>query len=310
MPAEAIHLSALDDSLSRADAAVRLASGFDDPELQALLRFGSVLIDFPYFDRFAVGVLRYMLKRPLATSPIGDELHQREPARLGRLLVQRSAALRSERATRRDGDRLLAVALGFLSHLAIDSRLHPLVNRLAIVRAVRLGDRPARQHNEVEKFQSILFHEERLGFDFMGSRRIVEYIAVDARALTNDSLVARAYRSAIAAIHGSVPDVSIMARWVRGYAQYTQLLGSWFGGRVMPQSVKDEVRAEVYESHPARFVDHYAEAVQRSSTYIAAGLALVESPSDEAAFHRAVPEGSIDDPPYATDRDRGLVALG
>ncbi len=304
MPAEAIHLSALADSLSRADAAVRKAAA-DDAERSALLRLGSVLIDLAYFDRFALGVARYLLKQPIATSTIGDVLHQREPVRLAKRLVCRAAELRADRSTRRDGDRLLAVALGFLSHLAVDSRLHPLVNQLAGVRAKRLDDRPARQHNEVEKFQSILFHEERLGFDFMGDRRIVDYISVAGTLLTDGGAIDRGYRQSIREVHGEAPDTRIVSRWVRGYGQYGQLLGSWFGRHIMPEAVKEAVRSEVYAT-PRHFLDHYAEAVARSTTYIEAGLALAEAGAGEAAFDSIVPEGSIDDPPYATDHERGV----
>jgi hypothetical protein len=156
----------------------------------------------------------------------------------------------------------------------------------------------------VEKFQSILFHEERLGYDFMGDPRVVDYIGVDGGLLVDGGVIDRAYRDAIFDVHGEQPETRVMSRWVRGYGQYGQLLGSWFGGRIMPRSVKDEVRGEVYELPRRGFVDHYGEAVTRSIAHIVAGLAFVED-GDAVAFQTAVPEGSIDDPPYATDADRG-----
>jgi hypothetical protein len=304
MPAEAIHLSALADSLGRAEPSVRAAAAGDE-ELRELARLGAVLIDLAYFDRFAIGVLRYLIGQPLATSPVGDRLHREGPVRLGKLLLQKAAALRADAATRRDGDRLLALALGWFSHVAVDSLLHPLVNRLAAERAARLGDRPARQHNEVEKFHSILFHEERFGFDFMGDPRLIEHIEVDARPLCDGGPIDRAYRDAIAAVHGDRPDDAALRRWIRGYAQYASLLGSWFGARIMPADVKAQVRGEVYDAPWGRFCDHYADAVARSAHHLEAALALCEG-GDEAAFDRAVPEGSLDDPPYAVDSDRGL----
>lgn len=309
MPAEAIHLSALDDTLRRLDAAVRREVGADDPELYQLLRLGAVMIDLAYFDRFALGVVRYLMKRPIATSPLGDQLHQHQPVRLAKALLRRARALRRERTTRHDGDRLRALALGFVSHIAVDGRLHPLVNQLAATRARRLGDRPARQHNEVEKFQSILFHEQRLGFDFMGDPRIVDYIAIHGQLLLDGGVIDRAYRESIAEVHGSAPPTAVLSRWVRGYAQYGQLLGSWFGGRIMPVSVKEQVRDEVYQPTGQHFVEHYLEAVARSAKQVEAALAFVED-LDEVRFDRAVPEGSIDDPPYATERERGLAPLG
>jgi hypothetical protein len=76
----------------------------------------------------------------------------------------------------------------------------------------------------------------------------------------------------------------------------------------MPARVKDQVRDEVYAPAAARFVDHYGDAVTRSLHHMRAAVAYLET-ADDAAFDREVPEGSIDDPPYATDADRGLVAI-
>jgi hypothetical protein len=305
VPAEAIHLSALEDSLER-DRALRRAIDHDDAELTQLLRLGAVLVDLAYFDRFALGVARYLLGRPIATSPIGDRLHQHRPVLLGKLLVRHAAVLRTVRSSRRDGQRLLALGLGHLSHVAVDSRLHPLVNQLAGVRAARLGERAARQHNEVEKFHSILFHEERLGFDFMGRSQIADYIHVEASVLHDGGALDLAYRRALALVHDLPLPQRTLRRWTRGYAQYGRLLASRFGGRVMPQAVKEAVRGEVYDR--ARFVAHYGQAVERSTRYLEAGLGLASANEDDR-FDAIVPEGSIDDPPYATDAHRGLIPL-
>ena len=56
MPAEAIHLSALGDTRSAADAAIeRLLRVHERPA-----RLGAVLVDLPYFERFPVELLRYV----------------------------------------------------------------------------------------------------------------------------------------------------------------------------------------------------------------------------------------------------------
>ena len=305
MPAEAIHLSALDDTLAR-DPALARAVGAD--AYRRLLRLGAVWIDLAYFDHFALGVARYLLGRPITTSAVGDRLHQTEPMRLGKLLLHEAARLRARPSTRAEGDRVLALASGYFSHAAVDARLHPLVNRYASERARRLSDRPARQHNEVEKFHSILFHEERLGFDFMGDARLLEYIGIDTALIADGGPIDRALAAAIAGVHGEAPSGRERRRWARGYDQYTRLLASPFGRLIMPARVKAEVRGEVYAPPGARFVDHYADAVERSLAHMRAAVAYAET-LDDAAFDREVPEGSIDDPPYATDADRGLVQI-
>src|SRR5688572_28362928 len=100
-------------------------------ELRACARLRAVSIDFPYFDRFAVGVLRYLFKRPTASSRWGNLFHEQRPVGVCKSLLVRARALRSNQRTRQAGERLLAFALGYLSHVAVDRCMHPLVNRLA-----------------------------------------------------------------------------------------------------------------------------------------------------------------------------------
>jgi hypothetical protein len=71
VPVEAIHLSAFLDSLPGSQARHLFARH----ELRELGLLGSVVIDFPYFDRFPAGVMRYLLKLPTAVSSWGSELH-------------------------------------------------------------------------------------------------------------------------------------------------------------------------------------------------------------------------------------------
>jgi hypothetical protein len=73
----------------------------------------------------------------------------------------------------------------------------------------------------------------------------------------------------------------------------------------MPADVKAQVRGEVYDAPWGRFCDHYADAVARSTHHLEAALALCDD-GDQGAFDREVPEGSLDDPPYAVDAERGL----
>jgi hypothetical protein len=210
-----------------------------------------------------------------------------------KLLLASARDLRARAETRIAGERVLAFALGQASHVAVDRYMHPMVNRLARSRAVRLSDHWLRQHTEVEKFQSVLFHEERNGFDFMGRRELAQHISVEAGLLHRDPQLALAYMNALAGALGTAPAPGLVKRWTRGYAQYTQLVSSPLGKTMMPDKVKHEVRDEVYEGQ-VHFRELYAEAVARSQAAIDLALAYAEGGVSEAAFDQALPEGSID----------------
>jgi hypothetical protein len=290
VPAEAIHLSVFQDSLARSGAARHTATA----ELFALGRLGAVAIDLPYFDRFPISVARYLLRMTTATSAWGNLFHERAPVQVTKLLLRSARALRAQAGNREAAQRLQAFALGFTSHIAVDRFMHPLVNRLARARAQRLADHWLRQHTEVEKFQSVLFHEERNGFDFMGRRELAQHIAVEGQLLVRDEVLSHAFRSAIGSALGTTPELGLVKRWVRGYAQYTRLVSSPLGKTMMPEQVKHEVRDEVYAG-AVRFGDEYARAVDLSTQALDLALGYAQDEVSEQAFDAALPKGTIDE---------------
>src|SRR5262245_9477970 len=104
MPAEAIHLSALEDSLKKSPA----RSFLSRTALQRGVRLGAVLIDLPYFDRFGLAVARYLLKLPVGSgSPWGDAFHLRCPVAVGKGLLWGARSLLERQSTRAEGELLL-----------------------------------------------------------------------------------------------------------------------------------------------------------------------------------------------------------
>lgn len=287
MPVEAIHISAFVDSLLASSAPATLRSG----ELLGLGRLGCLVIDLPYFERFPLGVLRYLLHRPTAQSAWGEQLHMGNPVSAAESMLERARELGSAR--------LSALALGFVSHLAVDRSLHPLVNRLARERALRLGGDPAHHHTEVEKYHSVLFHQDRMGFDFMGERALRVHIEVEAEAVHQDPVLHEALERGFSCVAGAPPGRAAWERWARGYRQYVWLVSSPAGKRLAPADARRRERPALYQGVWGNFADAYAIAVGRSREVIDAALAWLHAPAGEAAsareaFGRALPPGPID----------------
>lgn len=297
MPAEAIHLSALSDSIEGSRARAFLSGA--GPRYAA--RVGATFIDTPYFDRFPIAVMRYVLKRPVSVSRWGDVFHHRAPAGLGKAFLRQARRLRERTSTREAGDLFLGFALGYFSHLAIDSGIHPSVNRIAKVRAARLNDSPSRQHNEVEKFQSIIFHEERHGFDFMGKSFLQGFIEADGNLLYDQPDARDALALSMREVLGEYPGIDLLRRWNDGYRQYGWLISGPAGLRVAPPALKEEVRPEVYEGVDGPFVERFRVGVVRSRRYLDAAFSFAEGELSEAELDATAPEGSIDEPPYASE---------
>ncbi len=276
MPAEGVHFSALNDS----------AVATPHP---GAARLGAVFVDLPYFDRFPSAVLRYLLDRPPAPSRWGDVTHHRAPIAVGRGLAEEAARLGGD-----DGAWLHALALGYISHAAVDRSVHPHVNALAAARAERLRDTHARQHQEVEKYQSILFHDARMGFEVMGTRALYEHCIVDPSPLWKPGRVADAVERVLQGAWGEAPSREELKSWSKGYVQYVKLIASPLGRRVAPREEKERVRAEVFP----HFAEQFSRAVAQSRRWMQALDAYVRDgrfdESARAQLERVIPEGTID----------------
>lgn len=288
MPAEGIHLTALRE----ASASPRL----DSSARQRLVRredaarLGALLVDLPYFHRFAGEVVRYLAGIPAKPSPWGPALHERGGAVL--LLHELVALARRER-----DDDLAAIALGLASHASMDRALHPLINSLA--RLHREGKNHDAAHREVEKFQSICFHEVYMGKDLMGTPTITAYLTIPMASRLHEAQLSARLRQAWAAALGSAPSAKEFAGYGRGYRMHTRLLGLPLGKRIAPAAAKEQARPRYLEGAWGNFSAALEAAVEASVPVINAAAAALDAAAGDAdaamqALRAALPVGTID----------------
>ena len=287
MPAEGIHLTALREALMSPalDASVRRRVLRRDDAA----RLGALLVDLPYFHRFAGEVVRYVLGVPARPSPWGAALHE------GAAIDLLTAVLRVARHS--SDETFGAIALGLASHLAMDRALHPLINALA--RKNPVGRDHGSAHREVEKFQSICFHERYFGRDLMGTPAIQHYLHIHLVSALDDEALARPLREAFEAATGRPMSGRELIGFGRGYRQHTRLLGSAIGKRIAPEAEKERARPIYLSGAWGDFASHLADAVAASVPVInAAGAVLDAAVADEdaafAALARVLPPGTID----------------
>ncbi len=288
MPAEGIHLTALREAMAAPglDAAVRRRL----VRREDAARFGALLVDLPYFHRFAGEVVRYLAGIPAKASPWGPKLHEEGGAvKLLHELV---------RLARRDRDETLgAVALGLASHASIDRALHPLVNSLA--RLHKAGKNHDASHREVEKFQSICFHEAYMGKDLMGTPAITGYLTIRLASQLAEPKISEQLRAAWAAALGGAPTARELAGYGRGYRIHTRLLGLAVGKRIAPAPAKDAARPRYLEGTWGNFSAAVESAVAASVAVLNAAAAALDAEDRDAeaamrSLERALPHGTID----------------
>jgi hypothetical protein len=293
VPAEGIHLTALREALAAPTLDTSVRRRLIRREDAA--RLGALIVDLPYFHRFAGEVVRYVVGIPARPSPWGAALHEGGAVALLSELI---------RVARRDRDEIIAaIALGLASHASMDRALHPLVNSLA--RQYPVGGNHDASHREVEKFQSICFHEAYMGRDLMGTPAISSYLTIHLVEQLGEVRLSRQLREAWGAALGSAPGARELSGFGRGYRMHTRLLGSAVGKRIAPASAKDAARPRYLQGAWGHFADALDAAVNASIAVLNATAAALDADdrdfaSAHEALQRTLPAGSID--PAGDDR--------
>jgi hypothetical protein len=288
MPAEGIHITSFREATTSSRLATdarRAVMRFEDAG-----RLGAVVMDLPYFDRYAEEVVRYAARLKPRASPWGAIVH--EGAAVPIVYELAKAAHRSRSLE------LAVLALGAASHAAIDRVMHPLVNALA--RRHHGGRDHDAAHREVEKFQSICFHEAYFGEDRMGTDGIVRLVRVPFSDLLARPEVARAVQAAYAAAIPSGPSERDLSRMGRGYEQHARLIGSPVGKLVASEREKEEAVPKFLKGPWGAFDEVLHRAIERSVAVLERTWAVFEAEEGQVAARFAeleavLPPGSIDD---------------
>jgi hypothetical protein len=301
VPAEWIHLTALREAV--------FLGALSTPARRCILRFeaaarlGAIGPDLPYFDHYGEEFVRYIVGVPARSSPWGARVHSGGAIELLGFVLDRARRERSEL--------LAALAMGLASHASIDRSMHPLVNALA--RRFPEGRSHDASHREVEKFQSILFHERYYERDHLGSASIGPLIGVPALELIATTLAGPALAEAYGRIFDEARFDKPLRRMASGYGMHRTVLSSPLGKRVASPAEKERARPLFFQGGWGTFERVLEETVRFSVPVIESVWAAFEATDRDAASARAamtalLPEGSIEgqghdvnvDLPFAT----------
>lgn len=290
MPAEGIHQTSLREAA--ASPALPPAARRTLVQEEDAGRLGAVLLDLPYFDRYLEEVLRYALKAAPRPSPWGSVIHEEAAVPITFAMLRLARRSRSKR--------LAALGLGLASHAAIDRQLHPLINALAREHRGVLTHDAA--HREVEKFQSICFHEAYFGRDRMGTPAIGRLVQVPMTELFGDALVAEAVAAAFRESMPSSPTAAQLAKMGRGYEQHAVVIASPLGALVAPEREKERARPKFLFGDWGTFAGALERAIDESLGVLERAWAFFDAADgpDAEGAERALAEvlgpGTIDAP--------------
>jgi len=278
------------------------AGSNDDPVARAAraepgaLLLGSIWPDLPYHARFGLQLVRHLLRRRYRPSEWGDVLHSRGT---GQLALAMLSYARRVHAAERERQQAIALAAGYLCHCAMDTIVHPEINRI-VAREGPGTDLPADAvHAEAERVQSLLYHHEMLGYDITGSAYPIELVgAMTGAGLLRprlDDALWQICRAAMLQTHGRCPTAAEVGDWLWGVTAYAHLMGSSFGRRSEGlRGDLDQLRTERYRGPTVDLATPLQRAIERTLQHwrAAADLLAEDRLSEEACqlFGRRVPD--------------------
>jgi hypothetical protein len=234
-------------------------------------RLGAVLPDLPYYDRLIASGLRSVAGLEMHYNTWGTLLHLRAPSLMACALLNRA-----------DSGSGRALALGFLTHLAVDLVFHREIHRQVLETAdgsISLDS----VHKRIEDRLDLFAYRR-----FTGGPGIGTAYARQMLTLGPDPGWCDQVRGAIAEVHGTPPETDQLRGWLKNLARF----GLWCSFRKAPREDALGNSAPTIEADSRALSDR---AIRRGIDYIHTGLAFLDGRLSDKAFLKAVPNRSLVD---------------
>ena len=169
-------------------------------------RLGAVIFDLPYYENLPLQGFLRLFPWDFQYNRWGERMHLRAPSAFLCALVDRADTAAGR-----------ALALGALTHAAVDGVFHPEIERR--VQTTPEGRAaPNRAHHSIETQMDIAVHEQYLGIPGIGcdyTRTALELSPTDGWS--------HLFRAALCDIHGEAPSSERTRRWLSGLRLFARL---------------------------------------------------------------------------------------
>lgn len=256
-------------------------------------RFGAALPDLPLCEGVRGGLAALLPERELPT--FARLYHERAPVGLGLKmgeLVATGALVGTEAG--------LALLAGYFTHLCLDRRLHPEVDRL-VAQHRRKEETALDTHRQIEWAQTLFYLRELHGMETLGTRRLRERFQVTKSASFPYRGIGRGIYELVRLSSqervGQAPTKAQVDGWVRGLYLMGMVLSSPLGRtRALPAYSQLSFH-ELYRHDGFDFAAEVDAALEQTRgilrrllSYMARGTF---TPRTRARFLEEFPEGTI-----------------
>jgi hypothetical protein len=275
MPALLLHFTLAQETLALPDVPREIAEACNEERGAFLL--GAVLPDLPYHAHFWRQVARHFLRRPYLLTEWGDLMHTRGT---GRLAVAILCHLRRSHLQPAEERKVMALAAGYLSHLAVDRAAHPAINAL-VSRHLTASEAPSALHARLERIQSLFYHRDRLGHDIAGSpfprKAVLEMAGTGLLRPTLETPLWNAFRAASLETHGRAPSPALLREWLAGVTAYGCLMSSPLGRTERLKGDLAALRSTFYQGPSTDLRSPLAQGMELTLEYWHAALEVLRA---------------------------------
>ena len=258
-----LHITLADAALGRIDDGAGILNSHDDFHL------GAVLVDLPYYDKLWLTGLKMLVKQPLSFNPWGTLVHLRSPSGLCLALLDRAKT---------PGRR--AVALGALTHQAVDLVFHPEIVKQVLAGADGSTDLDT-VHKRIEDQMDLHCHYHLKSHSGLGTPYCRRSLRLCPTVGWEDMV-----SDAFFEIHGSAPTARKLRSWLRNLA----LFGAGSSTSLVPW-------VKTLPADDPRLLELSVELANRAISlcvkYIQAGIAYMNGEIDSKVFMKKVPDLSM-----------------
>jgi hypothetical protein len=232
-------------------------------------RLGSVLVDLPYYEDLWRHGLRSMLGLDIEYGIWGTLIHQRSPSGLSLALLDRA-----------DSPAGTALALGALTHYAVDVVFHEEIDR----RVNEAADGSVSLdtiHKRIEDQMDLHIHYDMLGHSGIGTPYARQVLSLEPEPAWIDHT-----RGALIEIHGDAPSEAKLEAWLGNLVWFGWLSSfkhaPWL--RTLPEDDPEMLEASLTLAE---------ESLRLSEGYVRAGMQYLEAAIDREEFFKRIPDRSM-----------------
>jgi hypothetical protein len=257
----------------------------DSQKYKSYLNLGSVGPDLSYYGSKTAGVYNLIVKKsdkPLGVDGWSYFLHSKEPNQFPLTLTELTwkDTKWDEQEWKDEDIPKFAFTCGYLSHLAADQIIHPMVNKIAGP-YYRKGESRS-IHRECEIYQDVaLFHTVYPSEDFM-KRKFHGWVDINPGSHVNtEDWLRYLIQRAFAECHSVHPEEKNVEDWVDGILFTLRIMKVPFSPyrKAYKEFKKNGLNGEKFKKYFSNYMDLFFDAVELTSIYWK-GLFELYEPTD------------------------------